>query len=72
MNHSNFSKSKLIDIVGVWGGSGPTITVAWGLTTPKSGPAVTPIALKSKHVLLSIWLDIDAKLKSGFSFIHLN
>jgi len=38
VNHSNFSNSKLIDIVGVWGGWGPTITVAWGLIRPKSGP----------------------------------
>jgi len=30
---------KIIDIVGVWGGWGPTITVAWGLIWPKFGPA---------------------------------
>jgi len=28
--------NKIIDIVGVWGGWGPTITIAWGLTRPKS------------------------------------
>jgi len=31
--------NKIIDIVGVWGGWDPTITVAWSLTIPKSGPA---------------------------------
>jgi len=24
--------------IGLWGGWGPTISVAWGLTRPKSGP----------------------------------
>jgi len=29
--------NKIIDIVGEWGDWGSTITVAWGLTRPKSG-----------------------------------
>jgi len=30
--------NQIIDTFGVWGGWGATITVAWGLTRPKSGP----------------------------------
>jgi len=30
--------NKIIDIVGVCGGWGPAITVAWGLTRPIFGP----------------------------------
>jgi len=47
--------NKIIDIVGVWGGWGPTITVAWGLNRPKSGPAymictITPITSRRERM----------------------
>jgi len=37
--------NKIIDLVRVWGGRGPTITVAWGLTRPKSGPVCVSVAV---------------------------